>query len=77
MNIGEYGSYGEGLALAYLKNSGYKILTCNYTKKAGEIDIIAIETKKARKKRSEYKSMTKQMQKELLVTHLLSNPLHN
>jgi len=64
VNIGVYGSYGEGLALAFLKTAGYKILSCNYTKKVGEIDIIALETKKARKKRPEYKNMSKEMQKE-------------
>ena len=64
MNIGVYGSYGEGLAIAYLKKSGYKILTANYTKKVGEVDIIALETKKARKKRPEYKEMSKEIQKE-------------
>lgn len=64
MNIGEYGSYGERLAIAYLKKAGYKILTANYTKKVGEVDIIALETKKARKKRPEYKEMSKEMKNE-------------
>ena len=64
MNIGEYGAFGEKLAQEYLKKQGYKILTVNFAKKQGEIDIIAVETKKARKKREEFKSMTKLMQKE-------------
>lgn len=64
MNIGEYGAYGEGLAKKFLKKNGYKILTINYQKRVGEVDIVALETKKARKKREEYKQMSKQMQKE-------------
>lgn len=64
MDKHEYGKYGETLAIGYLKKQGYKILTVNYSSKAGEVDIIAVETKKARKKRPEYKSMSKQIQNE-------------
>lgn len=64
MNTEEYGSYGEGLAKTYLIKNGYKILTINFTKKVGEVDIIALETKKARKKRPEYKTLPKETKKE-------------
>lgn len=64
MNIGVYGSFGENLAQKFLKKKGYKILATNYQKRAGEIDIIAIETKRARKTREDYKSMSNLMKKE-------------
>ncbi len=35
------GARGEELARQYLQNNGYKIITCNYKVKLGEIDIIA------------------------------------
>ncbi len=35
------GKIGENLACEYLAENGYKILTRNYRKKTGEIDIIA------------------------------------
>ena len=35
------GKKGEGLALAYLKRQGYKIIEKNYKTKQGEVDIIA------------------------------------
>jgi putative endonuclease len=36
----EIGKKGEEIAANYLKNKGYKIITQNYRKKFGEIDII-------------------------------------
>ena len=64
MEHNDYGKRGEVLARDYLKKKGYKILATNYQKKVGEIDIIALETKKARKKREDFKSMPKAIQKE-------------
>ena len=46
----EYGKLGETLAINHLKKQGYKILVANYSNKVGEVDIIALETKKVRKK---------------------------
>jgi len=37
----EIGIIGENVACRYLKKKGYKIVERNYTKKCGEIDIIA------------------------------------
>ncbi len=34
---------GEALAAKYLKKQGYRILTCNYTVRGGEIDIVAYD----------------------------------
>lgn len=60
----EYGNWGENFACNYLKKQGYKVIDKNYSKKSGEIDIIAIETKKARKKSEEYSKMSKLIQDE-------------
>lgn len=35
------GKRGEHIAISYLKNNGYKIITQNYRNRFGEIDIIA------------------------------------
>lgn len=64
MNNKDYGKLGETLAIDYLKKQGYKIIVANYQNKVGEVDIIAIETKKSRKKRPEYKMMSKDIKKE-------------
>lgn len=64
MNNEEYGKFGEMLAIKYLKKQGYKILVANYSSKVGEVDIIAIETKKARKKQEDYKSLPKEIKRE-------------
>jgi len=37
------GNEGEQLALAYLKNNGYKIIEQNYRTRFGEIDIVALD----------------------------------
>lgn len=37
----EIGDYGEQIAVRYLKNHGFAILDTNYTKKCGELDIVA------------------------------------
>lgn len=39
------GAYGEQIAVNYLKKRGLQILSTNYLKKWGEIDIVACETK--------------------------------
>jgi len=39
------GSYGESLALEYLKGQGYRILEKNFRNKLGEIDLIAQDGK--------------------------------
>lgn len=64
MNKDEYGKFGENLAIKYLKKQGYKILVANYSSKVGEVDIIAIETKKARKKQANYHTLPKEIKKE-------------
>ena len=67
MNIGVYGAFGEKLAQKFLKKAGYKILATNYQKKVGEVDIIAIETKRARKKRGDYESLSPLLKKEDVI----------
>ena len=37
------GSYGEELAVKYLKSEGYKILERNYRIRGGEIDIVCMD----------------------------------
>lgn len=64
MNKDEYGKFGENLAIKYLKKQGYKILVANYSSKVGEVDIIAIETKKARKKLANYHTLPKEIKNE-------------
>lgn len=39
------GKIGESLAVNYLKQKGYKIITINWKNKVGEIDIIACDKK--------------------------------
>ncbi len=41
-NNRQIGSKYEEVAVAYLERKGYKIVTCNYRCKLGEIDIIAV-----------------------------------
>lgn len=60
----EYGKFGEDLAANFLKKSGYKIIARNYKCRAGEIDIIALETKKARKKTEDYLKMSRYLKDE-------------
>ena len=36
------GDFGEAAVCDYIINQGYKTITCNYRKKIGEIDIIAL-----------------------------------
>lgn len=43
MKTKNLGQLGENLALQYLKNNGYRILSRNFSSKFGEIDIIAID----------------------------------
>lgn len=40
-NYIEFGSFAEGLAEKFLKDRGYKIISKNYRKPWGEVDIIA------------------------------------
>ena len=37
----EIGNLGEKIACKYLQKNNYKIITCNYQKQIGEVDIIA------------------------------------
>lgn len=39
----EKGKYGESLAKNFLIEKGYKILEMNFTTKAGEVDIVALD----------------------------------
>ena len=64
MNRKEYGNWGEEFACKYLKKNGYKLITRSFVGKNGEIDIIAIETKKARKRSEDYNKMSKMIQDE-------------
>ena len=43
MNKRRSGNLGEDLAIAHLRNQGYKILERNYARSTGEIDVIARE----------------------------------
>lgn len=58
------GDNGEKIACQFLKKNYYLIFTSNYATKYGEIDIIAIETKKSRKMTEEYKIMPKVIRDE-------------
>lgn len=60
----EYGNFGEDLAVKYLKKRKYKVIARNFTTRSGEIDIVAIETKSARKCDEDYKRMSDEMKKE-------------
>jgi putative endonuclease len=42
----QIGLLGETIAVGFLESKGFKILERNYTKKIGEIDIIAMKNKK-------------------------------
>lgn len=42
----QLGLLGENIAVGFLESKGFKILERNYTKKIGEIDIIAIKNQK-------------------------------
>lgn len=42
----QLGDFGEQLALKYLLNHNYQIITCHYQKRVGEIDIIACDPEK-------------------------------
>jgi len=40
----QIGAYGEEIACNYVRNKGFKVISQNYLKKWGEIDIVARET---------------------------------
>lgn len=67
----DFGDYGESLACKYLKENGYKIIKRNYETKIGEVDIIALETKKARKlRKEEYKTMSRKIKRENVLVFI-------
>ncbi len=43
MNTRETGRLGEEQAVKFLAENGYKVISTNYTDRAGEIDIIAVK----------------------------------
>ncbi len=43
INTREIGAYGENIAMEYLLNKGYKLISKNFRSQFGEIDIIAKE----------------------------------
>lgn len=45
-NHSEIGAIGEGIVCRYLEDLDYEVIARNYRKKAGEIDIIALDSKK-------------------------------
>ena len=47
----DYGRVSEARVEKFLKKKGYKILARNYRYLDGEVDIVALETKRARKKK--------------------------
>ena len=53
-----FGDYGEDLAVKYLLKNKYDIPARNYSSRAGEIDIIAIETKSSRRLDDDYIKMS-------------------
>jgi putative endonuclease len=44
MNRKKTGSYGESIAATYLKNSGHKVLHCNFATRRGELDLISLNS---------------------------------
>ncbi len=46
MNTKSKGNIGENVACSFLRDKGFSIIARNYSKKWGEIDIIAIKDKK-------------------------------
>ena len=64
MYLNEYGKFGENFAFNYLKKMGYKIIAKNFVGTVGEVDIVAIETKLARKKSGDFDKMSKLIQNE-------------
>lgn len=61
------GDLGEEIACKFLKKNGYIILQRNYVCKSGEIDIVALETKRARRKQSGFSAMPKVFRDEDVI----------
>ncbi|MFH0820387.1 MAG: YraN family protein [Candidatus Peregrinibacteria bacterium] len=41
----EFGDHGEQIAIAFLRQKGYRILDTNFRKRVGEVDIVAMDGK--------------------------------
>ena len=55
----EIGKKGEEIAAKYLEQNNYKIIKQNFRCKQGEIDIIAIDKQRRRRRDSFYRSENK------------------
>lgn len=72
------GNRGEDLACSFIKKQGYRLVTRNFRKKCGEIDIIAYEndvlvfmevkTRSDNSKGSPLAAVTKQKQQQIIKT---------
>lgn len=61
------GTLGESRAWRYLRKRGYVLLAKNYSCVAGEIDLIALETKRSRRLRKDFFSMPKVFRDENVI----------
>jgi len=65
----EFGDLGEQIAQEYLENKGYKIIDRNYSKRWGEIDLIAESPR--------LNSESKQAEKELIFVEIKTREAKN
>ena len=74
------GKSGEDIAVDYLQNCGYRIITRNYRRKSGEIDIICLDgdtyvfievkTRKTRRYGHPLEAVTRPKQRQISFTAL-------